>query len=95
MTDRISQALAWCATRTGAVVCAVPVVAAAAWFALPALLIPFSEGFQPQVVLNAHALAVGDPRAGDMLYPFNEQFFMLTRVRTTQAGRGGQRFGGG
>ena len=59
MADRISQAIAqaiaWCSTRPGSVISTVLAAAVAVWLALPALFIPYSEGFQPQVVRNAHA----------------------------------------
>ena len=93
MADRIAQAIAWCSTRRGVAISAVLVSTVAAWLTVPALFIPYSEGFQPQVVLNAHALALGDPRLGDMLYPFNGQFFLLTRLGTTLAVLGLQRLG--
>ncbi len=93
MADRISQAIAWCSTRTGAAIATALVAAVAAWLAVPALFIPYSEGFQPQVVLNAYALAQGDLRLGDMLYPFNGRFFLLTRLGTTLAVLGLQRLG--
>ena len=93
MADRISQAIAWCSTRPGSVISTVLVAAVAAWLALPALFIPYSEGFQPQVVLNAHALALGDPGLGDTLYPFNGRFFLLTRLGTSLAVLGLQRLG--
>ena len=93
MADRIAQTIAWCSTRMGTAVAAALVAAVAAWFALPALFIPYSEGFQPQVVLNAHALAQGDLRLGDMVYPFSGQFFLLTRLGTTLAVLGLQRLG--
>lgn len=93
MADRISQAVAWCSTRTGSTVSTVLVGAAAAWFALPALFIPYSEGFQPQVVINAHALASGDLRLSDGLYPFSGRFFLLTRLGTSLAVLGLQRLG--
>ena len=93
MADRIAQAVAWCSTRTGSVISTMLVAAVAAWFALPALFIPYSEGFQPQVVLNAYALAQGDLRLGDTVYPFSGQFFLLTRLGTTLAVLGLQRLG--
>lgn len=97
MADRISQAIAhaiaWCSTRPGSAVSAVLVAAVAAWLALPALFIPYSEGFQPQVVLNAHAIALGDPGLGDSVYPFNGRFFLLTRLGTSLAVLGLQRIG--
>jgi hypothetical protein len=97
MADRISQAVArtaaWCSTRPGSVISTVLVAAVAVWLALPALFIPYSEGFQPQVVLNAHALALGDPGLGDLLYPFNGRFFLLTRLGTSLAVLGLQRLG--
>ena len=93
MADRISQAIAWCSTRTGSAVSTVLVGAVAAWFALPALSIAYSEGFQPQVVINAHALALGDLGLSDMLYPFNGRFFLLTRLGTSLAVLGLQRLG--
>lgn len=93
MADRISQAIAWCSTRTGMAISTVLVGAVAAWFALPALSVAYSEGFQPQVAINAHALALGDLRLGDTLYPFNGQFFLLTRLGTSLAVLGLQRLG--
>ena len=93
MADRIAQAIAWCSTRTGAAVSTAVVAAVAAWLAVPALFAPFSEGFQPQVVLNAHALAQDDLRLGDTLYPFSRQFFLLTRLGTSLAVLGLQRGG--
>ncbi len=93
MADRISQAIAWRSTRPGVAVSTVLVGAAAAWFALPALFVAYTEGFQPQVVINAHALALGDLRLGDTLYPFNGQFFLLTRLGTSLAVLGLQRLG--
>ncbi len=93
MADRIAQAIAWCSTRTGSAVSTVLAATVAAWFALPALFIPYSEGFQPQVVLNAHALAQGDLRLGDTVYPFSGRFFLLTRLGTTLAVLGLQRLG--
>lgn len=97
MADRTAQAIAqtvqWRSTRTGSAVSTVLAAAVAAWLAVPALFIPYSEGFQPQVVLNAHALAQGDPRLGDTVYPFNGRFFLLTRLGTTLAVLGLQRLG--
>lgn len=93
MPDRIAQGIAWCSTRTGAVLSALLVSTAAAWFALPAASVTYSEGFQPQVVINAHALAMGDLRLSDMLYPFSGRFFLLTRLGTSLAVLGLQRLG--
>lgn len=93
MADRIAQGIAWCSTRTGAVLSALLVSIAAAWFALPAASVTYSEGFQPQVVINAHALAMGDLRFSDMLYPFSGRFFLLTRLGTSLGVLGLQRLG--
>ena len=93
MADRIAQAIAWRSTRTGSAISTALVAAVAAWLAVPALFIPYSEGFQPQVVLNAHALAQGDPGLGDTVYPFSGQFFLLTRLGTTLTVGGLQRLG--
>lgn len=93
MADRVAQGVAWCSTRAGTVVCAVLVSMAAAWFALPAFFVAYSEGFQLQVVINAHALALGDLRFSDALYPFSGQFFLLTRLGTSLAVLGLQRLG--
>lgn len=93
MADRIAQGIAWCSTRTGSVLSAVLASVAAAWFALPAAYVTYSEGFQPQVVINAHALAMGDLQLSDMLYPFSGRFFLLTRLGTSLAVLGVQRLG--
>jgi hypothetical protein len=92
MSDQTAQARAW-GKRIGAAVSTVLVSAVAAWFALPAFFIAYSEGFQPQIVINAHALALGDLRFSDTLYPFNGQFFLLTRLGTSLAVLGLQRLG--
>lgn len=43
----------------------------------------YTEGFQTQMGLNAHALLAGDAALGDVVYPFNGRFFLLTRLGTT------------
>lgn len=80
MADRISQLLGWPSTRTGRAISMAAVGAVALWFALPAFSPAYSEGFQPQIALNAQALG-----AGDALYPFNGRFFLLTRLGTSLA----------
>lgn len=42
----------------------------------------YTEGFQTQMAINAHALLVGDAALGDVVYPFNGRFFLLTRLGT-------------
>lgn len=55
----------------------------AVWFALPAFTMSYTEGFQTQMGLNAHALLAGNVALGDIVYPFNGRFFLLTRLGTT------------
>lgn len=93
MADRTSQLLGWFSTRAGRAISVAAVGAVAIWFALPAFSIAYSEGFQPQIVLNAHALGLGDLRVGDALYPFNARFFLLTRLGTSLALSGLQPLG--
>ncbi len=54
----------------------------AGWFAWPALFGEFTEGFQAQTALGAHALAASRPGLADALYPFDGRFFLLTRLGT-------------
>lgn len=93
MANRIARGVAWRSTRAGRVLSAVLVSVAAAWLSLPAASVAYSEGFQPQVAINAHALAMGDLRFSDMLYPFSGRFFLLTRLGTTLGVLGLQRLG--
>ena len=83
----------WFSTRQGRAASLLAVVVVAAWFALPALFMAYTEGFQSQVAINAHALRLGEPGLGDSLYPFNGRFFLLTQLgdwcsATCHAGRG-------
>ncbi len=75
--------LAWLSSRQGRAVSLLAVLVVAGWFALPALFMAYTEGFQSQVAINAHALHLGDPEFGDSLYPFNGHFFLLTRLGTS------------
>ena len=78
-----ANVLAWLSSRQGRAVSLLAVLIVAAWFALPTLFMAYTEGFQLQVAINAHALRLGDPGLGDSLYPFNDRFFLLTRLGTS------------
>lgn len=94
MADRTARVIGWPSTRLGRVVSALVVVAIAGWFALPAFSIAYTEGFQAEIVINAHALRLGDLRLGDTLYPFDARFFLLTRLGTSLGVLGLQQLGG-
>ncbi len=94
MADRTARIIGWPSTRLGRVVSALVVVAIAGWFALPAFSIAYTEGFQAEIVINAHALRLGDLRLGDTLYPFDARFFLLTRLGTSLGVLGLQQLGG-
>ncbi len=86
--------LGWLSTRLGRMASLLVVGMVAAWFALPAFSIAYTEGFQAEIVINAHALRLGDLRLGDTLYPFEGRFFLLTRLGTTLGVLGLQYLGG-
>lgn len=91
--DRVTQAFGWLSTRAGRTAVMTLVGVVALWFTLPAFFVAYTEGFQPQIVLNADALWRGDVRLGDTLYPFNGQFFLLTRLGMSLAMAGLQHAG--
>ena len=93
MPDWTSRILNWWATGAGRVVSLILVSAVAVWFTLPAFSVAYSEGFQPEIVINAHAFRSNDPDAANALYPFNRQFFLLTRLGTTLGMLGLQHIG--
>ena len=93
MADRLFRIRAWFSTRGGQTVAWLLVGGIAAWFALPAFSIAYTEGFQAEIVINAHALEAGDLRLADTLYPFNGRFFLLTRLGTSLAMLGLQHLG--
>jgi len=94
MADPTARILGWLTTRLGRTVSLLVVGMMAAWFALPAFSIAYTEGFQAEIVINAHALRLGNLRLGDTLYPFESRFLLLTRLGTTLGVLGLQHMGG-
>jgi len=86
-----AQILTWLSSRLGRRISLILVSAVAVWYAIPAFLIAYTEGFQSTIVINAHALRGHDVRFADILYPFNGRFFLLTRLGTSLSILGLQR----
>ena len=54
--------------------------AIAGWYSLPVFSMAYTEGFEPTIVLSAHAMQRGDLSLADATYPFSGRFFLLTRL---------------
>ncbi len=61
----------------------VAAVIAMAWFLFPILRGTYTEGFEPMIGINADRLLAGRPEEADTLYPFNQRFFLVTRLGIT------------
>ncbi len=56
------------------------VATALAWFVLPVFSGAYTEGFEATIGINALQLLKGRLEDVDLLYPFNGQFFVVTRL---------------
>ena len=80
LLDKKDQVVEFFIKAAHAKVLFVAACAAAFWYSLPVFSMAYTEGFEPTIVLSAHAMQRGNLNLADAVYPFNGRFFLLTRL---------------